>query len=93
MLGAAENMTGKNWSKQDYKAMFAYTDDEWDFIWTTMIEDGAWAVPSIKDREGNYVKDNHAPELLIKYIAHDLRCNIIVFDLALNRIQFLSSSF
>ena len=57
-----------------------------------MIEDGAWAVPSIKDREGNYVKDNHAPELLIKYIAHDLKCNIIVFDLALNRIQFLSGN-
>ena len=27
---------------------------------------------------------------MIKYMAHDLRCNIIVFDLVLDQIQFIS---
>ena len=72
--------------------MFGYTDDEWEFIWMTMLADGAWAVPSITDNEGNITKDNCAPEILIKYIAHDLRCHIIVFDLNLNRVQFLSGN-
>ena len=92
VLGAAEWMAGKNGSKQNNKELFEYTDTEWEFIWTTMLEDGAWAVPSIKDNQGNFVKENDAPEILIKYIAHDLKCHIIVFDLLLNRVQFLSGN-
>ena len=92
VLGAAEFMSGKNNSNQDDKTLFGYTDDEWEFIWMTMLADGAWAVPSITDNEGNITKDNCAPEILIKYIAHDLRCHIIVFDLNLNRVQFLSGN-
>ena len=57
-----------------------------------MLEDGAWAVPSIKDIEGNTVKANWAPEILIKFIAHRLRIHILVFDLLLNRVQFLSAN-
>ena len=41
VLGAADWMAGKNGSKQNYKQLFGYTDAEWDFIWTTMLEDGA----------------------------------------------------
>ena len=53
VLGAAEFMSGKNNSNQDDKTLFGYTDDEWEFIWMTMLADGAWAVPSITDNEGN----------------------------------------
>ena len=92
VLGASEFMSGANGSKQNDKELFKYTDDEWEFIWTTMLKDGAWAVPSIKDIEGNTVKANWAPEILIKFIAHQLRLHIIVFDLLLNRVQFLSGN-
>ena len=92
VLGAAQWMAGKNGSKQNDKDLLGYTDREWEYIWATMIEDGAWAVPSIKDEQGNFVKENDAPEILIKYIAHELKCNIIVFDLSLNRVQFLSGN-
>ena len=68
------------------------TDDEWDYIWSTMIENGAWAVPSIKDETGAVIKENYAPEIMIKFIAHELKCNIIVFDLQLDRIQFISGN-
>ena len=60
-------------SKQNDKLIFGYSDSEWEFIWTTMLEDGAWAVPCIKDSDGNTIKENFAPEILIKYIAHDLK--------------------
>ena len=63
-------MSGGHGSKQNDKEIFDYSDEEWGFIWDTMIEDGAWAVPSLKDESGNVVKGNHAPEILIKYIAH-----------------------
>ena len=92
VFGAAELMAGKNESKQNDKLLFDYTDSEWEYIWSTMLVDGAWAVPSIKDNEGNTTKANFAPEILIKFIAHDLKCHIIVFDLLLNRIQFLSGN-
>ena len=92
VLGAAEWMAGKNGSMQNDKLLFDYTDREWEFIWTTMLEDGAWAVPSITDENGNFVKENNAPEILIKFIAHDLKSNIIVFDLQLNIIQFVSGN-
>ena len=92
VLGASESMSGSNGSNQNDKALFGYTDEEWSFIWMTMIEDGAWAVPSIKDKDGNTIKANWAPEILIKFIAHELKCHIIVFDLLLNTVQFLSGN-
>ena len=92
VLGAAEWMAGQNGSKQNDKLLFEYTDSQWEYIWMTMLDDGAWAVPGIKDDLGNTVKANDAPEILIKFIAHELKCHIIVFDLVLNRIQFLSGN-
>ena len=52
VLGASEYMAGANGSKQNDKDLFDYTDDEWDYIWSTMLENGSWAVPSIKDDWG-----------------------------------------
>ena len=92
VLGAAEWMAGKNGSLRNDKEVFDYSDAEWEYIWTTMLADGAWAVPAIKDGQGNIVKGNYAPEMMIKYIAHDLRCNILVIDLVLNIIQFVSGN-
>ena len=74
------------------KSQFGYNDTEWNFIWSTMIQDGAWNVPNIKDSFGNILKQNWAPEILIKYIAHDLRCHIIVFNLQLGKVQFCSGN-
>ena len=92
VLGAADWMAGNNGSLQNDKLLFGYSDADWEYIWMTMLEDGAWAVPSIKDADGNFAKENYAPEILIKYIAHDLRCHIIVFDLVLDSIQFISGN-
>ena len=92
VFGAADWMAGKNESMQNDKILLDYTDDEWEFIWTSMLEDGAWAVPGIMDADGKIVKQNDAPEILIKFIAHDLKCNIIVFDLYNNSIQFVSGN-
>ena len=92
VLGSSEWMSGMYGSKQNDTENLGYTDDEWAFIWATMIEDKAWAVPHIKDDAGHFLKHNDAPEILIKYIAHDLRCHIIVFDLSLDRIQFCSGN-
>ena len=66
-------------SKVNDKINLGYTDQEWTTIWNLLSEDGAWAMPSLKDEQGNDIKENYAPELLIKYIAHALRCHIIVF--------------
>jgi hypothetical protein len=92
VFGASELLAGKNGSKVNYKDSLGYTDDEWNFIWTAMLEDGAWSVPSVTDSNGKVVKENFAPEMFIKYIAHDLRCHIIVFDLKLDRVQFCSAN-
>ena len=91
-MGAADWMSGGNDSKQNDKELFNYSDEEWSYIWATMLEDGAWAVPSIKDDFGNTTKENQAPEIFIKYIAHDLKCHIIIFDLMLGQIQFCSAN-
>ena len=91
-IGASEWLAGKNGSKRNDKNILDYTDDEWAYIWSTMLEDGAWAVPSIKDELGNIIKENYAPELFINFIAHDLKAHIIVFDLLLDRIQFISGN-
>ena len=72
--------------------IYGYTDDEWDWMWNTMKLNGAWDVPAIKDDQGNRVKDNLAPELLIKFAAHDLKCHIVVLDLTLDTIQFCSGN-
>ena len=93
VCGAADWMAGNNNSLQNDKEVFKYSDSEWQYIWNTMLEDGAWAVPGIKDtKHGNIIKENFAPEILIKFIAHDLRANIIVFDLVLDDIQFVSGN-
>ena len=92
VLGATEWLAGKNHSKVNDKLLLDYSDEEWNYIWATMIEDGAWAVPSVMDRDGNYLKENQSPELFIKYIAHDLQCNIIVFDLYNNTTEFCSGN-
>ena len=91
-LGAAEWLSGENGSKQNDKEILGYSDEEWDFIWTTMLEDKAWAVPGLKDNLGNIVKSNEAPEMFIKYIAHDIKCHIIIFDLMLGQVQFCSAN-
>ena len=92
VLGASEYMAGNHGSKQNDKELFEYTDEEWKYIWSTMLEEGAWAVPSIKDKTGKTTKANWAPEILIKYIAHELKCHIIVFDLLLSTVQFISGN-
>ena len=92
VLGAADFMSGGQGSKQNDKEVLNYSDEEWSFIWYTMLEDGAWAVPGLTDASGVVVKENLAPEILIKYIAHDLQCHIIVFDLVLGQAQFCSAN-
>ena len=49
-------------------------------------------VGDIKDEDGNIVKQNHAPEFFIKFIAHDLKCNIIVFDLYNKTVEICSGN-
>ena len=66
VFGAADWMAGNNGSLENDKLLFGYSDDDWDYIWMTMLEDGAWAVSSIKDGDGNFVRENYAPEILIK---------------------------
>ena len=92
VIGASEWLAGKNGSKENDKLILDYTDNEWDFIWTTMMENGAWAVSSIKDQAGNTLKENQAPELFLKYVAHDLKCNIVVFDLYNSTVEFCSGN-
>ena len=87
VLGASQWLSGMHGSKENEKVKFGYSDSEWELIWSLMIEDGAW------DKEGKYLKDNFAPEMLIRYAAHELKCHIIVVDLQLLRIQFCSGNF
>ena len=92
VLGAADWLAGNNGSLRNDKDLLGYTDTQWEYIWNTMLVDGAWAVPGVTDSEGNVIKENDAPELLIKYIAHELKCHILVFDLVLDRIHFISGN-
>ena len=85
-------MDGRKGSLKNTQLMFGYSDVEWKDIWSMMIKDGAWAVPPLRDNFGNFLKDNHAPELFIRYAAHELRCHIIVFDMQLKRMQFCSGN-
>ena len=91
-FGAADWLAGNNGSLRNDKEIMGYSESQWEFIWNTMLVDGAWAVPSITDFHGNVIKENIAPELMLNYIAHDLKCHIIVFDLVLDRIQFISGN-
>ena len=93
VLGASQWLSGMHGSKENEKAKFGYNDMEWELIWSLMNHDGAWTVPALRDAEGNYLKDNYAPEMLIRYAAHELKCHIIVIDLQLVRIQFCSGNF
>ena len=92
VTGAFEWLSGKHDSERNDKDVLGYTDQEWEDIWTPMLEDGAWAVPHLTDSKGKYLKENNAPEMLIKFIAHDLRAHIIVFDLHLQTMQFISGN-
>ena len=92
MTGAREWLAGMHGSKENDMEILGYTQEEWNYIWSTMLIDGAWSVPSITDEFGNSIKDNHAPEMFIKYIAHDVQCHLIVFDLTLNTVQFCSAN-
>ena len=92
VVGAKDMLAGKYGSLQNYKDIFQYSDSEWNYIWSTLIQDKAWDVPHIKDTEGNILKHNYAPELLIKYIAHDLKCHIVIIDLQLGMKQFYSAN-
>ena len=93
VLEASESLAGKYGANCNEKSNFGYTEKEWEWIWSSMMEDGAWAVPAITDKNGNYIKDNFAPELLIRFAAHHLKHHIIVLDLQLDRIQFCSGNF
>ena len=92
VTGAAEWLSGSHGSRENDKEKLGYNDYEWETIWSLMLEDGAWALPSLRDKEGKYLKENLAPEMLIKFVAHDLKAHIIVFDLLLNNIQFCSGN-
>ena len=92
VCGAADWLAGNNGSLRNDKEILGYNDSQWEFIWNTMLVDGAWAVPCITDSQGYVLKENLAPELLIKYIAHDLKSHILVFDLVLDKIQFISGN-
>ena len=92
MIGSREWLAGKQGSLENYKETFDYSDSEWEYIWSTLLNDGSWDVPHIKDSAGNIIKENYAPEMLLKFIAHDLRCHIVVFDLQLGITQFCSAN-
>ena len=92
VAGASNWLAGKYNSKLNDQLLHGYSDQEWNYIWSTLLEDGAWAVPPIRDRSGNYLKENYAPELLLKFIAHDLQCNILILDLFNNTEEFCSGN-
>ena len=92
VTGASDWLAGRNNSKLNDQFLYGYSNDEWSYIWSTLLEDGAWAVPSIRDRDGNIIKENHAPELLLKFISHDLQCNILILDLYNNTVEYCSGN-
>ena len=92
VFGASTWLAGENGSSENDKLNLGYTDKQWEFIWPTMAEDGAWAVPNITDNSGDILVQNFAPEMMIKFMAHDLKCHIIVFDMHLDIIQFCSGN-
>ena len=80
-------------SKENEKLKFGYTSQEWELIWSQMFEKGAWDVSTLKNNDGTYLKENFAPEMMIRFAAHEIKCHIIVIDLQLSRIQFCSGNF
>ena len=92
VLGASQLLSGKHGSKVNDQEVYGYTENEWTFIWSTMNKNGAWSVENIRDKNGKDVKNNFAPEMLMKFIAHDIKCHIIIFDLKLNIVQFCSAN-
>ena len=50
VVGASEWLAGKYGSLQNLKDIFQYTDDQWRFVWSTLIHDKTWNVPHIKDK-------------------------------------------
>ena len=92
VFGASEWLSGMHGSKENNKQDLGYSDAEWESIWSSMYEDESWDVPALKDEDGRIIKENHAPELFIKYAAHDLQCNIIVFDLQNDTVRYISGN-
>ena len=41
VIGASDWMAGNNGSKENQKQLLGYDDEEWEYIWSTMMEDGA----------------------------------------------------
>ena len=93
VYGASQWLSGMHGSKENEKLKFGYNDREWELILSMMDEDGAWDVPSLKDENSNFLKENFAPEMLIRYAAHELRSHIIVIDLQLMKMQLCSANF
>ena len=65
VCGASDWLAGNNGSLRNDKEILGYNDLQWEFIWNTMLVDGAWAVPGITDSNGNLIKENLAPELYL----------------------------
>ena len=93
VFGAKDWLAGHNGSLQNLKQVFQYSDNEWEYIWSTMMEDRAWSVPAVTDSFGGFLKENYAPEMMIRFIAHDLKSHIIIFDLQLGSTQFCSANY
>ena len=93
VLGASEWLSGMHGSKENEMLKFGYSSMQWEIIWSTMFENGVWNVPGFRDGEGNLLKENLGPEMLIRYAAHEIKCHIVVIDLQLSRIQFCSGNF
>ena len=92
VVGASSWCAGYEGSLENNKVDLGYTNRQWELIWSTMAESSAWSVPDILDEDGCVLVRNYAPELMMKYIAHHLKCNIIVFDLVLGLVQFCSGN-
>ena len=41
VVGAADWLAGNNGSLQNDKLLFNYSDEEWNYMWTSMMVDGA----------------------------------------------------
>ena len=58
VFGASTWLAGENGSSENDKLDLGYTDKQWEFIWSTMAEDGAWAVPNVTDDAGDILVQN-----------------------------------
>ena len=91
VLEASEGLAGKYGANHNEKSNFGYTEKEWEWIWSSMMEDGAWAVPGVTDSSGVVVKENFAPEILI-FFTSDLYLLRINLYIRLFKISFSSGT-